>query len=93
VLRRSLPKHPRLVTRLRPGPCRGRAGGQIPEDGAQAHPPRRHPTRAALALLGIEAIQWNFTKFLVNRQGEVVRRHVPPTAAVEPARDIESLPR
>ncbi|KAG9508822.1 putative glutathione peroxidase 7, chloroplastic, partial [Fragariocoptes setiger] len=31
--------------------------------------------------LGIDAIKWNFTKFLVNRQGQVVSRHAPTTSA------------
>lgn len=64
---------------------------KIEVNGAGAHPLYRYLTRAAPGLLGTEAIKWNFTKFLVNRQGEVVRRHAPATAPVELARDIEAL--
>jgi len=32
-------------------------------------------SEAAPGMLGTEAVKWNFTKFLVNRKGEVVRRY------------------
>jgi glutathione peroxidase len=44
-----------------------------------------------LGAIGLDAIKWNFTKFLVNRGGEVVGRYAPATtpAEIEPA--IEKL--
>ncbi|MGM0215698.1 glutathione peroxidase [Enterococcus sp. AZ109] len=36
-------------------------------------------------------IKWNFTKFLINRQGEVVKRYAPQTKPEEIAEDIEAL--
>lgn len=43
----------------------------------------------AKGLLGIEAIKWNFTKFLINKKGEVVTRYAPSTKPEELAEDIE----
>ncbi len=41
-------------------------------------------------VLGTESIKWNFTKFLVNRQGDVVKRYAPTTTPSHIAQDIES---
>lgn len=48
--------------------------------GAHAHPLFTYLTEQAPGLLGSKGIKWNFTKFLVNRQGEVVKRYAPQTA-------------
>ena len=40
--------------------------------------------------LGTEAIKWNFTKFLINRAGEVVKRYAPTTKPEQIAADIEA---
>jgi glutathione peroxidase len=58
---------------------------------AQAHPLYQYLTRTAPGLLGTEAIKWNFTKFLIDRNGEVVARYAPTTKPVEPAAEIERL--
>ncbi|XID94187.1 glutathione peroxidase [Paenibacillaceae bacterium WGS1546] len=50
--------------------------------GANIHPLYAHLTRSAPGLLGSRKIKWNFTKFLVDREGKVVKRF-PPTAAPE----------
>lgn len=42
-------------------------------------------------LLGIGAIKWNFTKFLINRAGKVVSRHAPTVRPDLLRREIESL--
>jgi glutathione peroxidase len=42
-------------------------------------------------LLGTEAIKWNFTKFLVDRQGKVVTRYAPNTKPETLTGDIERL--
>ena len=41
-------------------------------------------------ILGTEAIKWNFTKFLVTPQGEVVKRYSPSTAPSSITQDIET---
>jgi glutathione peroxidase len=50
---------------------------RIDVNGAQAHPLYSHLKRAAPGVLGTESIKWNFTKFLVDRGGRVVRRFAP----------------
>jgi len=65
--------------------------GKIEVNGAVAHPLYRFLTQAAPGMLGTEAIKWNFTKFLVDRHGQVVRRYAPTTAPADLARDIEAL--
>lgn len=64
---------------------------KIEVNGDGAHPLYRHLTQAAPGILGIQAIKWNFTKFLINRQGRVVHRYAPTTAPAELVRDIEAL--
>ena len=41
-------------------------------------------------LLGIDAIKWNFTKFLIGRDGEVIKRYAPQTEPESLAADIEA---
>jgi glutathione peroxidase len=64
---------------------------KIEVNGAQAHPLYRHLTRAAPGMLGTAAIKWNFTKFLVDRTGQVVHRYAPTTPPAELAAEIERL--
>ncbi|MBW5446720.1 glutathione peroxidase [Cohnella sp. CFH 77786] len=45
--------------------------------GPDAHPLFRHLTREARGFLGTKTIKWNFTKFLVDREGRVVKRFAP----------------
>ena len=56
--------------------------------GPDAHPLFKYLTESAPGMLGKE-IKWNFTKFLVNRRGEVVKRYAPQTSPWRIARDIE----
>ncbi|MBV9561306.1 MAG: glutathione peroxidase [Bradyrhizobium sp.] len=49
---------------------------KIDVNGANAHPLYQHLKRAKSGLLG-SAIKWNFTKFLVDREGRVIARHAP----------------
>ena len=51
--------------------------GKIDVNGDDAHPLYQHLKNAKPGLLGTEGIKWNFTKFLVDRQGEVVARYAP----------------
>jgi glutathione peroxidase len=46
-------------------------------NGADAHPLYRYLKHARPGFLGLEAIKWNFTKFLIDPQGEPVRRFAP----------------
>jgi glutathione peroxidase len=50
---------------------------KIEVNGAGAHPLYRYLKSEAKGLLGSEAIKWNFTKFLVGRNGEVLKRYAP----------------
>ncbi|MEO6184699.1 MAG: glutathione peroxidase [Steroidobacteraceae bacterium] len=50
---------------------------KVDVNGAAAHPLWQFLKDAKPGLLGTELIKWNFTKFLVNRQGEVVERYAP----------------
>jgi glutathione peroxidase len=56
---------------------------KIAVNGAQAHPLFAHLKREAPGLLGSEMIKWNFTKFLLDRQGKVVARYASITTADE----------
>ena len=65
--------------------------GKIEVNGAKAAPIYQHLKSQAPGLLGSEAIKWNFTKFLVDRSGKVVKRYAPTTKPAEIAGDIEAL--
>ena len=60
-------------------------------NGDGAHPLWQHLKAAQPGVLGSQAIKWNFTKFLVNRQGDVVARYAPQTTPEALAADIEAL--
>jgi len=65
--------------------------GKIDVNGPDAAPLYRHLKEHAPGLLGSQAIKWNFTKFLVDRTGKVVRRYAPMTKPEDIAKDIEKL--
>ena len=60
---------------------------KIDVNGSHAHPLFQYLTKAAPGILGTEAIKWNFTKFLVDRAGNVVKRYSSLTKPedIEPA--------
>ncbi len=64
---------------------------RIDVNGEQAHPLYKHLKQSARGLLGSEGIKWNFTKFLVDRDGQVVERFAPTTPPDAIAKDIEAL--
>ncbi|MEW6024371.1 MAG: glutathione peroxidase [Pseudomonadota bacterium] len=64
---------------------------KIDVNGANAHPLFRHLKREAPGILGTQGVKWNFTKFLVNRDGSVVKRYAPNTKPEEIRDDIEQL--
>jgi glutathione peroxidase len=53
---------------------------KIDVNGAQAHPLFRWLKSEKAGVFGTEAIKWNFTKFLVDRTGQVVKRYAPSDA-------------
>ncbi|WP_309476990.1 glutathione peroxidase [Trinickia acidisoli] len=64
---------------------------KIDVKGPDAHPLFRYLTGEARGLLGTKVIKWNFTKFLVDRQGSVVKRYAPKTKPEAIVGDIEAL--
>ena len=63
---------------------------KIDVNGAEAHPLYRWLTAEAPGLLGSKAIKWNFTKFLVGKDGQVLKRYAPQDAPAKLASDIEA---
>jgi glutathione peroxidase len=63
---------------------------KIDVNGAQAHPLFQWLKAQAPGLLGSEGIKWNFTKFLINRQGQVIKRYAPLDKPASIAADIEA---
>jgi len=59
-------------------------------NGDQADPLFQWLKAEAPGLLGSQAIKWNFTKFLVGRDGRVIRRYAPQDTPSKLARDIEA---
>jgi glutathione peroxidase len=64
---------------------------KIEVNGEQADPLYKYLKGQAKGILGSTAIKWNFTKFLVNRQGEIVDRYGSATKPEQLAPAIESL--
>ena len=64
---------------------------RIDVNGDDAHPLFKHLKAEKPGLLGSEAIKWNFTKFLVDRNGRVVERYAPTTKPEALRADIEAL--
>jgi glutathione peroxidase len=63
---------------------------KIDVNGSNAHPVYRYLKHEAKGLLGSEAIKWNFTKFLVGRDGEVLARYAPADAPKSLEKDIHA---
>jgi len=64
---------------------------KIDVNGAQAHPLYQFLKGQQAGFLGTEGIKWNFTKFLVDRDGKVVDRYAPKTTPAELSPVIEKL--
>ena len=60
-------------------------------NGPDAHPLYRLLKSTVPGVLGTEAIKWNFTKFLIDRSGQVVSRHAPQVAPEQLVAAIEKL--
>ena len=63
---------------------------KIKVNGAEAHPLYQWLTAEAPGILGSKAIKWNFTKFLVGKDGRVIKRYAPQDAPERMAKDIEA---
>lgn len=64
---------------------------KVQVNGPQADPIYVHLKKQATGLLGSEAIKWNFTKFLVDQNGNVLTRYASTTSPSDIAKDIEKL--
>ena len=63
---------------------------KVDVNGPQADPLFKWITAGAPGLLGSKAIKWNFTKFLVGKDGQVIRRYAPTDKPEDMAKDIEA---
>lgn len=63
---------------------------KIDVNGAQAHPLYQWLASEAPGLLGSKSIKWNFTKFLLGREGQVLKRYAPTDAPASLADDIQA---
>ena len=63
---------------------------KVEVNGAGAHPLFQWLKKEKTGLLGIGAIKWNFTKFLVGRDGTVLKRYAPTDKPEDLAADIEA---
>ena len=64
---------------------------KIQVNGEQAHPLYKFLKSAQKGILGSEGVKWNFTKFLVNRAGLVVRRYAPAVTPESIEKDLAPL--
>ena len=63
--------------------------GKVQVNGANAHPLWKWLTKEAPGLLGSQSVKWNFTKFLVGRDGRVLKRYAPTDSPESMGADIE----
>jgi len=63
---------------------------KVKVNGGNAHPLWKWLTREAPGLLGSQAVKWNFTKFLVGRDGKVIKRYAPTDKPESIRQDIEA---
>lgn len=64
---------------------------KIDVNGADSHPLYRYLKSNAPGILGSEIIKWNFTKFLIDRNGNVIQRYSPSTTPESIEEDIKKL--
>ncbi len=64
---------------------------KIKVNGDEAHPLYKHLKSEATGLLGTEGIKWNFTKFLIGKDGKVVKRYGSIDKPEDIAKDVEKL--
>ena len=64
--------------------------GKIDVNGPAAHPLYKWLSAEAPGLLGSKSIKWNFTKFLVGKDGQVIRRYAPTDKPGDLAKEVEA---
>ena len=64
--------------------------GKVKVNGAQAHPLWQWLTKEAPGILGSKSVKWNFTKFLIGRDGKVLKRYAPTDKPESLKADIEA---
>lgn len=64
---------------------------KIDVNGDKAHPLYKWLKSEKSGFLGTEGVKWNFTKFLVNREGEVIRRYAPTDTPEKIDRDLDGV--
>ncbi|MFT3663942.1 glutathione peroxidase [Piscinibacter sp.] len=64
--------------------------GKVQVNGGNAHPLWKYLTSEARGVLGTQAVKWNFTKFLIGRDGTVLKRYAPTDTPESLRRDIEA---
>jgi glutathione peroxidase len=64
--------------------------GKVEVNGSNAHPLWKWLKGEKPGFLGTEAIKWNFTKFLIGKDGQVLKRYAPQDEPEKLARDIEA---
>jgi len=64
---------------------------KINVNGPQAHPLYQYLTKAKRGILGSSAIKWNFTKFLIDRSGQVLKRFAPTDTPEKIEEEIKRL--
>jgi glutathione peroxidase len=64
---------------------------KIDVNGPHTHPLYQYLKSEKSGLFGTEGIKWNFTKFLIDREGNVVKRYAPTTTPDKIAVDLEPL--
>lgn len=63
---------------------------KVEVNGKKAHPLYRYLTKEKPGLFGTKNIKWNFTKFLVDKDGTPIKRYAPTVKPEEIAKDIEA---
>ena len=63
---------------------------KVKVNGSDAHPLYQWLTAEAPGILGSKGIKWNFTKFLVGRDGRVIKRYAPQDSPEKITKDIEA---
>ena len=63
---------------------------KVDVNGPTAHPLYAWMSAEAPGLLGSKAIKWNFTKFLVSKEGQVIKRYAPTDKPADLAKDVEA---
>jgi len=64
---------------------------RVDVNGEHTHPLFQYLKKAAPGLMGSQSIKWNFTKFLMRKDGSVYKRYAPQTEPKKLLRDIKTL--